>query len=615
MSNANISPKEALSRTPTTQLERRPTIPSQYLREKYSAALNSRKDTSTEYRPTQLAVSRRKHQNRLDTVERSLSKRWSVLASETFTGEEPVASSPRHLNHQRHSLGRNSFSQSLAQAETRLEAYLSHGVIRILLPEGIQLPAIATIQSVRPSSSQMNASQGSSSNSPTQTRTQTATTDQAETEDLEGLDETYPSTHTHLSNDGNVAKVEMIQNRRPNSGTGHLNVSEASVLVPQSSGVSASGAVFIPPHEHSTASKEEILHLQRPLGPETTDVAETASNLEGANAEVATSANSVKVTPQEAPDSSTGHQEPISSADPEDRSPENKANDRAVGSVANAFGETTDPIPEIRIQRPSAPSVASSLGTSVMQGAKSPAAPPGSPSNDRTGFLGVTPTDVALPMNSPSNAIPLPLDVVSSGLPLPTSALNVGKKHHIRSKVVGKARKVLVRRGLLALILGKDLANTVHPLVQQGASALPNVPLPVDGPSDLAASYARRKEWKRNARMRNLDSKIQSAKMHAEAEEIRRCTDCRGLTRTRYLRRYHRLQLKRDRPDMGGFDRYVTGMARVAAFRCKCSAGGPFRVTRGHQESELDDHLLVPGEAMRQTQTARGRSVLKWVRG
>lgn len=614
MNPSNTSQKEALSRTPTTQLQRRPTIPSQYLREKYSAALNSRKEASSEYRPAPLTVSRREQQDRLDTVERSLSKRWLIFGRKLSTFEEPLADSPTRLNHQRLSIGGNLSSQGLARAETQIEAYLSDGVIRIRVPEGITLPLIATIQTTGLLKSQMNGSRGISSNSPTQSRTRTSTNDQARSEDLTGVDETVSSANTYISNNENAGSAEMIKNRRPNSGGGHLDVSEASVLVPQSSGISASGAVFIPPHEHSTASKEEILHLQRPLGPEPADDVKRASKKEGANAKLDIGANPVKVTPQDTPDSAIGPQEPTSSANPLDRSSESKSHDRAVTSVVNAFGETSDPIPEIRIQRPSAPSMASSLGTSVMQGAKSPAAPPGSPSNDPSGVLGVAATNVALPMDTPNNAIPLPLDVVGSGLALPLSAPGAGKKHRIRSRVVGKARKVLVRRRLLALILGKDLANTVHPLVKQGVGALPNVPLPVDGPSDLVASYARRKEWKRNARMRNLDSKIQSAKMHAEAEEIRRCTDCRGLTQTRYLRRYHRLQLKRDRPDMGEFDRYVTGMARVAAFKCKCSAGVPFHVTRGQQESELDDHLLIPGEAMRQTQTATGGSVLKWIR-
>lgn len=614
MNLSNASQKEALIRTPTTQLQRRPTIPSQYLREKYSAALNSRKETSSGYRPAQLTLSHREQQNRLDTVERSLSKRWSIFGRELSTCEKTLASSPPHLNRQRLSSGSNSSSRSLARAETQIEAYLYDGVIRILVPEGTLLPLIATIQTAGLLKSQMNENRGISPNSPTQSRTRTSTTDQGRTEDLTGVDERVSSPNTYISNDENTESAEMIKNRRPNSGRGHLNVSEASVLVPQSSGISASGAVFIPPHEHSTASKEETLHLQRPLSPEPIDDVKTASKKEGANAELAIGADPVKVTRQDSPDPAIGPQEPTSSADSGDRSSDSKIHDRAVTSVVNAFGETSDPIPEIRIQRPSAPSMASSLGTSVMQGAKSPTAPPGSPSNDPSGVLGVAPTDVALPMDAPSNAIPLPLDVVGSGLALPLSAPGGGKKHRIRSRVVGKARKVLVRRRLLALILGKDLANTVHPLVAQGVGALPNVPLPVDGPSDLVASYARRKEWKRNARMRSLDSKIQSAKMHAEAEEIRRCTDCRGLTRTRYLRRYHRLQLKRDRPDMGEFDRYVTGMARVAAFKCKCSAGVPLHVARGQQESELDDHLLIPGEAMRQTQTATGRSVLKWIR-
>jgi hypothetical protein len=147
----------------------------------------------------------------------------------------------------------------------------------------------------------------------------------------------------------------------------------------------------------------------------------------------------------------------------------------------------------------------------------------------------------------------------------------VGGKVGRKKRAVQKTRKLLLRRRLLAIIIGRDLAKVVHPQLKAGGKVAGGVPLPVDGPSDLLNSYTSRTERKRDFRRRQLDQKIAAARIHAEAEEIHRCRICRGLTRTMYLRRYHRLQLKRDRPDMNIFDRRATAMARVAVFKCKCN--------------------------------------------
>ena len=245
--------------------------------------------------------------------------------------------------------------------------------------------------------------------------------------------------------------------------------------------------------------------------------------------------------------------------------------------IAESFAKFGPPqprrVPEIRIHRPSGTVMAASLGTTAMNSINVPVTPMQSAVGQT--HAPVSPITDAVTASPLSTDLPVDPSTVTNAtipaLPLPLPSLPAGVKVGKKKKVVRKARKLIIRRRLLAIILGRDLAKIVHPQLTTVANPAGGAPLSVDGASDLVDGYARQIERRRDIQRRRLDQKVASARIHAEAEEIHRCRICRGLTRTRYLQKYHRLQLKRDKPDMSAFNRRATAMARVAAFKCKCN--------------------------------------------
>ena len=238
-------------------------------------------------------------------------------------------------------------------------------------------------------------------------------------------------------------------------------------------------------------------------------------------------------------------------------------------------------VPSIQVHSPSGTIMAGPAGTIPMHNADVPATPTQSPIEQSPAVTGTAPSDA---LAAPAAALPALADIaadssnntnpvtgVTSAAPMPLPGVPLGGKPGKTKKIIRKTRSFVLRKPILAFIIGRDLANLVHPQLNKTSNAAGAATLSVDGPSDMLTGYARRTERKKDAQRKVLDQKIAAARIHAEAAEMRRCRMCRGLTRTKYLRKFHRLQLKRDRPDMRAFDRQATAVARAAAFKCKCS--------------------------------------------
>ncbi|ETI23173.1 hypothetical protein G647_04970 [Cladophialophora carrionii CBS 160.54] len=368
----------------------------------------------------------------------------------------------------------------------------------------------------------------------------------------------------------------------PNRGKGRLNVSEASIPAPQSSDISAQGQVFVS-HEHPGGTVVEALHDRSERSNEAVESTPGASEPPAKlprdeHSQPVDTPSDPGVAQETAPD------DPKKASMPTTRPgvPLFTQSESAVEIIAEPFAgfgpSQARSVPAIRIHRPSGTVMAASVGTTAMNSAKVPATPMQSALEQSPAAAGTAPVNT---LSTTVAAIPAPTNLpvdpsnVSNAIGAATSAVSlpslpVSGKVGKRKRVIRKTRKLVLRRRLLAIIIGRDLANVVHPQLNPGANVAGSVPLPVDGPSDLVSSYTSRTERKRDFRRRQLDQRIAAARIHAEAEEIHRCRICRGLTRTMSLRRYHRLQLKRDRPDMNTFDRRATAMSRVAVFKCKC---------------------------------------------
>jgi hypothetical protein len=400
---------------------------------------------------------------------------------------------------------------------------------------------------------------------------------------------------------------------------GRLNVSEVSILPPRGSEISAQGQVFVPVHEHpsewdSAAIRSYSEKEDQGIDPATESPAQPHQSDEAASAISTTPNNDLGSLEQ----SATPATEVNSAADQAEAGPSESG---AAGIITNHFSKSDSAldqisstskrpaplysasIPEIRIHRPSGTIMAASLGTSALNSASVPGTPgptaalptPGAGS----GPLGAIPdATAALPI--PAN-LPIDPSTVTNAAPgaVPGQPLGgKGGKRGIRKKVVGKTRKMVVRKPVLAVILGRDVANLVHPLLQQATSGVAAAPLPVDGPSDFVSKSWLRDERRRDLRRQRLDHKITAAKLQADAEELDQCPICGGLRRTRYHQRYHRLVLKRDRPQIRMVDRVATSMARVAAAGCKCSKGvtGTRRAdSASDQHVARSQFLEVPG--------------------
>ena len=136
-------------------------------------------------------------------------------------------------------------------------------------------------------------------------------------------------------------------------------------------------------------------------------------------------------------------------------------------------------VPIIEIHRPSdANSTMAVLETNVLHAASgsTPATPMPSmvDSAAPASTSGITSRD-GIPANPPvSSAGELDAAPVPTGPP-------VGGKVKKRKKMVNKARKTFLRKRMLAFILGRKLAGTVHPLLSGAGAAPISVPVGVSG--------------------------------------------------------------------------------------------------------------------------------------
>jgi hypothetical protein len=255
-------------------------------------------------------------------------------------------------------------------------------------------------------------------------------------------------------------------------------------------------------------------------------------------------------------------------------------------TAPDAFAETptSKSVPKIRVQQLTASTMTSPVEPFTVNNAAIPTIAsvtptasdiPPAPASSVTALPHAPEVPTSLPVDPQALKDALPVDTMAaaaSDIPLPLPEEKLG----IRKRLIDKVRKLILTKKVLGVVLGREVGNTVHALLHPSADVgtvndvAGSAPLPVDGPSDIIAAYAQHKEKQRDARLKALDRKIACEKKHAEAEEVLRCPTCRGFEETKHMRKYHRLQLEREKPDMRTIDRHAVGMARVAPFKCKC---------------------------------------------
>jgi hypothetical protein len=204
------------------------------------------------------------------------------------------------------------------------------------------------------------------------------------------------------------------------------------VPAPQSSDIIAQGEVFVP--DHTKESNHAECANWTPPNESQEEQAEPVP--------------AVVAEPQPA------EQPPETEAAPTPQNPE--------GSSADHEQLSPVPIPEILIQGPPSPEPEMagflSLGTQAIKNATA-ATPVGSPP---AAVPGADAVPLAVPVEVP--AVPA-VDV--PGAPLPVGGGKGGK----RKKIIQKLRKGILRKKLLAVLLGKEIANTVHPLINSAGGA------------------------------------------------------------------------------------------------------------------------------------------------
>ena len=509
-------------------------IPEPALQQRYLAALESQKPSQSNHRPVRPVHRQGLQEQELQSIEHALEKRLSACS---LASPGSLKTSPPDID----------------LKLPRIKVKASAQSISIIIPEGVKLPIVATIETAGPielgtemfyfrskRGSDQSSLPGSSSEPKLITRRNTIS------------EETTTG----------GAQTRLGHSLLAKSRKGRLNPSEASVPPPKGSEVSAQGQIFVPPHESSDANPVEALHdypEDKEKGPgETIEASEPSADLpnSGGSQDIAEVISDPAFAQVNSSDETTEAREAeIDGFDVTRPSPHLFTQPESAVEALSGPSARVDPsqprsVPSISIRRPSGTVMATPVQSAVEQS--------------------LAGAGTAAAKASPSAAGAIPTPSIPLDLPLPDTGLVIGSKLTKRKKVIRKTRKVLIRKHLLAFLIGRNLANVVHPQLKQVAGLTDAVPLPVDGPSDMLTGYARRTERKRDIRRQKLDQRIAAARIHAEAEEMHRCRICRGLTRTMYLRRYHRLQLKRDRPDMSTFDRRATAMARVASFKCKC---------------------------------------------
>jgi hypothetical protein len=246
-----------------------------------------------------------------------------------------------------------------------------------------------------------------------------------------------------------------------------LNISEASVPPPQSSEIFAQGEVFVPDHTRES-NHAECSNWTLP-----DESADDHPELDNSN-----------------PQHKNSAQNPPDTGDEAERS----------GTASTTDFERLSPlppheVPEIWIHRPSdTDSNMAALGTGVISNAATARASPTTAVTAPTEAAATLPAQVpgaetlplAAPVNIPNPGLPA-VDVARVGVPpvnaaVPAGNLPVGGKVGKRKHVIGKARKVLLRRRLLSMLLGRELAGTVHSLLNSAGGAAGPVDVPVDLP-------------------------------------------------------------------------------------------------------------------------------------
>ena len=397
---------------------------------------------------------------------------------------------------------------------------------------------------------------------------------------------------------------------------GPLSVSEASIPAPISSEISAQGQVFAPAHGHSAEKNDDALHSH----PDKIDEkeADIAQVFEPSPEQDHPKHSQHDPHPNPNPDLiSAEAASPVDSKeDPKIAAASSRPSahlftqsESAVPVLTESFANLGPPkrrsVPSIRIHRPSGTVMAASVRTTAMNSTSFPTTPvqsaleqsPAATGNAPLNTLTTNAAAIATPANLDSNLpnISNAVSAATSAVVLPPPDLPVGGKVGKKQKIVRKARKVVLRKRVLSVIIGRDLANVVHAQLNAVTNLAGGLPLPLDGATDLLAGYARRSELKEDKRRKELDQKIAAARIRAEAEDIHRCQICQGLTRTGLLQKYHRLKLKRSRPDMNAIHRRANAETRAAAYKCKCTRRLLGVENKGAgQDSVPPQHLRAP---------------------
>lgn len=567
--------KERLSRTPTARLDRRSTNPSPSLQQRYFTALRSQRQPSSDYRLEQAYTSQPLQEEDLRGVEKALSNRLS--SSSVAPSESTQSSIPPP--------GRWS-----EEEKPQIRVRASSNSISIIIPEGFQLPLVATISSAGSFETQMSSIKNDQESEVTNTSGETSRPT------LRPRRVTISGQSTTSSPDCEVQDISagFALPFLARISEGRLNVSEASISAPQYSDISAQGQVFAPSHQ--VADEVEAPRDADDDNPSTSPTPTTVDPDNGA-ATRSTSAPPGIVGEHDSTSSTTVDPEPLESNRTKNENqqqtligpanlvptPASKS-DRDVNQLSDGLPTNTPfnafELPQIRVHRPSgtiitamsspgvpptpAPSAVDQIpGTAQAPLDASPFTNPVTPLP--AGLPNVSAVADALPLNAATNALPV---VPQLGIP------GLSGKISRRRKVVQKVRKTVIRKKLLQLIIGRDLANLVHPVLNEVSTNVPTVLLAMDGAADPLDTPSRRKDWRREHYER-LSRVVIMARLAAEEEERGICARCDGLINTRNHQRLYRLELLRDNPRMRFEKRYVAALGKAEPLECRCP-----RITR-----------------------------------
>ncbi|KAK5271366.1 hypothetical protein LTR96_003190 [Exophiala xenobiotica] len=508
----------------STRLDRTFTNPSPSLQKRYTAALHSNKEPSTDYRPEQAYRRQPLREEDLRRVEK----------------------------------------------RPKIRVRTSSHSLSIIIPEGVKLPLVAAIHSAGSFDTQMSdtireeETNSTPRGTPRPGRRQRRATISAQSSDTVTRD-----------SEGQDISVGLGLPFLATVSKGRLNVSEASIPAPKSSDISAQGQVFTPTHEHP--EKRELANTATAQA-DPTELVDPAAPAAAVHDDSEHEATPGKEGDEEINSPSTG----LAGFVTKPSAKSETALDQIRATLPELAPFDSSALPEIRVHRPSGTIMATPLGASAANSVGVPATPATSAVGETPAGAATAPLDGITKM-PPTTGLPVDLASVTNAVPMDPTALNLpvtglpnipgvplGGKVGKRRKVVRKARKVVVRKQLLRLILGRELANVVQPLLKQTTSGVAGAPLPVDGASDLSSVHSVRNERKRDMRRKQLDRMIYIAKIYAATEELEKCPTCRGLITTRHIRKCRRLELERDRPGMKIIDRHAAAWAKVAQVQCRC---------------------------------------------